>query len=125
MAVTIANVSHPNQDVWEGEFLGQKARVIDVTFDDSYANSTGEVVTAATLGLQAIYGVFVLQNAFTSNTADLGGLVIPVVKADRTEVALRLYGFTEDAGSTWQGLNEAADTTNLSTYSCRICVIGA
>lgn len=124
MALTVANVSHPNQNVWEGEFLGQKARVIDVTFDNSYPNATGEVITAASLGFQQIYGCLVLQHGYSGTTTDLGVVVLPVVASSKANVALRVLGFDEDGGTNWEGLQEAADTTDLSAYSCRICVIG-
>lgn len=122
MPVTVANVSHPNQNTWEGEFLGQKARVIDVTFDSSYDNTNGEVITAASLGLQSIYGVFPLTQAYKA-ASDLASVVVPVVNAAQTQVALRV--FEADGGATGQApLDEAANTTDYSNYVVRLCVLG-
>ena len=123
MAVTVANVSHPNQDVWEGEFLGQKARVIDVTFDSSYDNTNGEAVSAATLGLQGIYGVFVLADGWSGSTTDTLAVVRPVINSTRDSVALRAFRYDgASAGKAY--LEEVANAVDMSAFSVRLCVIG-
>lgn len=123
MAVTIANVSHPNQDVWEGEFLGQKARVIDVTFDSSYDNTNGEAISAATLGMQSIYGVFVLADGWSGTSTDLLVVTRPVINSTKDSVALRAFQANGGAAGL-ASLGEVANATDLSAYTVRLCVIG-
>lgn len=124
MAVTLANVTHPNQNTWEGEFLGQKCKVMDVTFDASYDNTNGEAVTAAQLGYQNIYGAFTMSNAWSGTTTDFAAVVVPVVNSARTSVALRCFQ-ANGAATGKESLNEVADTVDLSTYTARVVFIGA
>jgi hypothetical protein len=123
MAVSIANVTHPNQNVWEGEFLGQKARVIDVTFDSSYDNANGEAISASTLGLQSIYGVFVMAHGYSGTSTDLTVVVTPVINSAKTSVALRCFQANGGAAGL-ASLGEVANAADLSSYTARIVVIG-
>lgn len=124
MAVTIANVSHPNQDVWEGEFLGQKARVIDVTFDNSYDNTNGEQITAATLGLQGIYGAFVIAEAWSGTTTDTAVITRPVINSTKDTLSLRAFYYDSTSVTGKQAFEEVGNAVNLSAFTVRLCVIG-
>tara|TARA_R110000868_G_scaffold222680_2_gene474537 strand:+ start:646 stop:1020 length:375 start_codon:yes stop_codon:yes gene_type:complete len=124
MAVSLANVTHPNQNTWEGEFLGQKCKVMDVTFDASYDNTNGEVVTAGQLGYQNIYGAFPMSQAWSGTSTDFAAVVVPVVNSARTSVALRCFQ-ANGAAAAKESLNEVANAVDLSTYSVRMVFIGA
>ena len=124
MAVSIANVSHPNQNVWEGEFLGYKAKVVDVTFDNSYDNTNGEAVTAASLGYQQIYGAMVLADAWSGSSTDLAVLVRPVINSAQNSCALRAFRY-DGANAGKASLEEVANAVDLSTYTARIVFIGS
>jgi hypothetical protein len=124
MAVTVTNVTHPNQNVWEGEFLGQKCKVVDVTFDSSYDNANGEAVTAAQLGYQSLYGAFPMSQAWSGTTTDLAVVVVPVVNSARTSVALRAFRY-DGANAGKASLEEVANAVDLSTYTVRMVFIGA
>jgi hypothetical protein len=124
MAVSIANVAHPNQNVWEGEFLGYKAKVVDVTFDSSYDNTNGEAVTAASLGYQQIYGAIVLADAWSGSTTDLAVLIRPVINTAQTSCALRAFRY-DGANAGKASLEEVANAVDLSTYTTRIVFIGS
>ena len=124
MAVTIANVTHPNQNVWEGEFLGQKCKVVDVTFDSSYDSPSGEIVTAAQLGYQSIYGAFPMSQGWSGITTKLAVVIVPVVGAARTFVSLRAFRY-DGANAGKASREEVANSVDLSTYTVRMVFIGA
>ena len=124
MAVTVANVSHPNQNVWEGSFLGMKAKVVDVTFDNSYDNTNGEAVTAAQLGYQQIYGAIVLADAWSGTTTDFVVLIRPVVNSTQTSCALRAFRY-DGASAGKAAFEEVGNTFDLSTYTARVVFIGS
>jgi hypothetical protein len=124
MPVTVTNVSHPNQTVWEGEFLGQKCKVVDVTFDSSYDNTNGEAVTAAQLGYQNIYGAFPMSQAWSGITTDLVVVVVPIVNSTRTSAALRAFRY-DGASAGKASFEEVANAVDLSTYTVRMVFIGA
>lgn len=124
MAVSVANVTHPNQNVWEGEFLGQKCKVMDVTFDNSYDNANGEAVTAAQLGYQNLYGAFPMAHGWSGSTTDLAFVVVPVVNSARTSIALRAFQ-ANGAAAGLASLGEVANAADLSTYTVRMVFIGA
>ena len=125
MAFTVTNVTHPNQNVWEGEFLGQKAKVVDLTWDNAYDNTNGEVLTAATLGYQQIYGAFLMAAPWSGTTTDLSIICVPVINAARTQVSFRAFRY--DGASAGKAAFEEFVTTglDLSAYTMRVCIIGS
>jgi hypothetical protein len=124
MPVSIANVSHPNQTVWEGTFLGYKCKVVDVTFDNSYDNTNGETFTAASVGYSNIYGVIVLADAWSGTSTDLAVLVRPVINTAQTQASLRVFRY-DGANAGKASLEEVANAVDLSTYTTRIAIIGS
>ncbi len=118
MPVTLAEVATPNtplsQDVW----FGMKARLLDVTFDNSYLTG-GEILTAAQLGWDTIQ--FVLCDG-ARGAAGVGLVnVIAVPNAARTQVALQAY---ETAGTVDLAHKEVSSAQDLSTYTARMIVFG-
>lgn len=123
MAVTVAQVTHVNGGVWFGDFLGYKAQVVDVTFDASYDNTNGEVINASDVGFDTIVGAIVLVHPYDSAN-DLASVVVPVVPAAQTSVALRI--FEADGSAAGQApLDESANTTDYSAYTARVVILGA
>lgn len=122
MALTIANVTHPNQIMTEFDFGPWRARMIDVTFDSSYL-TTGEVLTAANLGWQQIHGALVIQHATnrgSSSTAMTPVVVIP--NTTRTQVTIQAY---ETAAATDTPFKEVTSAQDQSAYVCRLLVFGS
>jgi len=118
MAVTLAEVSIPNYSPVQGDFLGMKARLMDVTFDNSYLTG-GEVVTAAQLGWDQI------QMVFCDGARGAAGVslvnVIAVPNAARTQVALQAY---ETAGTVDLAHKEVSSAQDLSTFTARVLFLG-
>lgn len=121
MALTIANVSHPNQQVTEWPFGPFKCRLINVTFDNSYL-TTGEVLTAATLGWNQIHGAIALDGGITTSTGTVMANIVARPNAARTQIAFQAY---ETAGTVDTAHKEVTSATDLSTYSGRFLIIGS
>lgn len=120
MAATITPVSHPNQNSWEGEFLGYKAKVIDVTFDASYSTG-GYTVTPAKLGWDTIHGAFALGAAQVSD----GLTAMPVsfvITPGGSSVRVIPY---VNSSTNLAVSPQPASSTDVSTYSVRMVVIGS
>lgn len=118
MAVTVANVAHPNTNVWEGDLLGLKARIVDVTFDAAYL-TTGELLTADALGWDVIHGVIPMTLA-TNTAGTLSYAVQGRPNAARSQIALQLYAGPDLLGA----LPEVASAADASTYTARLLVLG-
>lgn len=93
----------------------KKMKVYDVTFDSSYATA-GESLTAADVKLKKIEQLIVHGPAAAAAGTDA---VFP--KYDYTNS--KLQAFWGNAG-TASVAPEVTSTTDLSTYICRITVIG-
>lgn len=124
MALTIAQVSHPNSASTEFPFGPFKARILDVTFDSSYDNANGESLTAASLGWVTIEGAFVLADAWSGTSTDLLSPVRPVATAGGSSVTFRTFEYNGAAAGLAR-LQEVANTVDLSTYTMRVCVFGS
>jgi hypothetical protein len=124
MAVTNAKVSHPNQQETAFPVGMFKGVIRQITFDSSYP-TTGEVVTAASLGFQKIDFSFVEGGSFAHNaagTASVGVKVVP--NAARTQVTLFLYRY-DGASAGKASFEEAANAFDASTFSTRIMFLGS
>jgi hypothetical protein len=118
MALTLTAVTHPNTTAWEGDFLGLKARVYDVTFDSSYP-TTGEDLTADELGWDQIHGIIPLTQATTS-TGTTALIVQGVVNTARDTVALFLY----ESATAGTPVAEITNGDNVSTFTARMVILG-
>lgn len=113
MALTIENIDATSEDVWGRH----KVRLVTVTFDDSYAASTGESLTPASVGLAEI--------VFVSVSPDAAGLAGAVVQVDYTAQTLEVFGVEQDAdAATTEPLDAEDDTEDLSTLVVRLLVVG-
>lgn len=121
MALTIAQVGNPNSAATEFPLGPFKARLIDVTFDNSYL-TTGEVLTAADLGWNTIHGAVVVEHA--QNRASSGTLSVYLTirpNTARTQVTVQAY---ETAGTVDTSHKEVTSGADLSTYTGRLLVFG-
>lgn len=121
MPLTIAEVANPNAGQTVTELFGLKAKMVDVTFDNSYL-ATGELLTAAALGWDSVQGAIVVQGA--SNAA--GTLFSPlVIKANAAQTQLTLQLERYDGASVGKAfLEEVANAVDASAFSARIIVLG-
>lgn len=118
MALTVAEVVHPNAASTHVSFPPFKAKIVDVTFDSSYL-TTGEIMTAASQGFTILLGAITLTHP--TNTA--GTLGMPcVVRASATGSQLAFQPL-ESAGD-GDALDEAGSTNNLSTFTGRFMILG-
>lgn len=121
MAVTLANVSTPNQTYVQGEILGLKAVLMDVTFDNSYATA-GESVTASQLNLNTIEYIFPFVAKNAAGTAVLPGIGYPS-GAGKLSALLQLYRY-DGASAGKASLEEAAAAFDASLFTARVLVLG-
>ena len=120
MPVTVAQVTHPNQTVTQFPFGPWQARLVDITFDASYL-TTGEPLSAVTLGVNQVHGAIVIYDA--KNAA--GTLALPVLivpNANRTSLTLQLLRY-DGAAAGKASLEEAANAFDASLFTMRVCLI--
>lgn len=131
MATTVHQVKHVNGGVWEGDFLGYRARVVDVSFDAAgYNHDTGEVLTPKQLGWDTIEAIIVLEHPWDVFNHDTLMLVpesfTPALEGRAGEWALRLYASHDtDTYIGFQHNPEVPDTYDVQNLGARIVVIGA
>lgn len=118
MALTLTPVTTPNQSTLEGSMMGLKFKVFDVTFDSSYL-TTGEVVTAASLGWDTIQ--FVMCEDAVNAAGTLAHGVVARPNSTRTQVAVQAY---ETAATVDTPHKEATSAADLSTYTARLVFLG-
>lgn len=118
MALTFVEVATPNTAITADVMFGLKARIVDVTFDNSYL-TTGEVLTAAQLGWDTIQ--FVWAEAAVNPAGTLAHNVVARPNAARTQVAIQAY---ETAATVDTPNKEATSAADLSTYTVRMVVFG-
>lgn len=123
MAFTIANVSSPNALQLEGELLGMKARVVDLTFDSSYDNTNGEVLNASDLGWNLIFGIIWIRMPYDS-TNKLAFTAEGIPNAAQTSLSIRAQEYNGAAAGLAR-LQDVGNATNLSTFTGRAIVVGA
>ena len=121
MALTNTEVTHPNSQSTEFPFGPFKAKIMTVTFDNSYL-TTGEVVTAAQLGWDQVHFALAIDGGIANAAGTLSAFVITKVNAARTQVAL--VG-QETAGTVDTAFKEINSGDNLSTYSGRFMFVGS
>lgn len=120
MALTVANVSTPNSEIHEGQFLGLRGRIVDITFDSSYLTG-GEVLTAATMGWTYLFGAVPLTHP--TNTA--GTVMAPAVVKKNTAGSQLTFQLAEGAATADDNpLKEVGSTQDMSTYTGRFVVLG-
>lgn len=119
MALTVANVSTPNSEIHEAQFLSLRARVVDITFDSQYL-TTGEVLNATDLGWTYLFGAVTLADpSNAAGTASVGC----VVKKNTAGSALTFQA-QETAGTVDLAFKEVSSNQDLSTYTGRFVVLG-
>jgi hypothetical protein len=96
----------------------QRSITSSVTFDSSYPTG-GEAVTAANFGLSVIDDVIVHGPAMNTDVTR----AVPVSFKSSTS-KLVAYGYDGDDTGAVAGLKEIPNTTDLSTYTVRITVLG-
>ncbi len=111
MALTLAKVAGRPTDFKDGD---KSRKVRTVTFDSSYLTA-GESLTAADVGLRVITEV-IPHGAFRNT----GGTLGITVSYDYANSKLLAYW----SNSTTAALPEVTSTTNLSTYSGRLTILG-
>lgn len=122
MALTLANVSHPNQMMSEFNLGPWKARVVRITFDSSYL-TTGEVLAASALGWSNVIGAMPLTGV--SNVSASGTAAVPVVvrpNAAQTSLTFQAY---ETAAAVDTVLKEVTSAQDLSTFVGDFIVLGS
>lgn len=121
MAVTLAEVSTPNSQQSYGEFLGFKAKIVQITLDSSQLDG-GEPLTAAQLGWDQVYGAIVLSQFAVAN----GDTHVPVViKNNAANTQLTIQAYRYNGASAGVAFLEEAPAADLSTYSGKLIVLGA
>lgn len=120
MAVTIAEVAHPNAAQTEFPFGIYKARIIDVTFDASYV-TTGEPLTAASLGWNGV--VYSFPSLAMNAAGTLGMPVYAEANATQSQLTLQLLRY-DGASAGKASLEEAANAFDASLFTARLLVIG-
>lgn len=119
MALTIAEVSNPNSGQSVTEFFGLKAKMIDITFDNSYL-TTGEVLTAAALGWDSVQGaITVWDPALADGTLSVSTVVKP--NTARTQLTFQAQ---ETAATVDTSFKEVTSTADLSLYTGRFIILG-
>lgn len=117
MAATVTQVGSPMRRQTRGEILGMSGVIVDVAGDAAY-DDDGYAITASSLGLRTIVGAVVLEDWRESTNEnfypascrrDTAGTSLYVQALESTAAASPLA----DAGA-----------DNLSTYTCRLLVIG-
>ena len=120
MAVTLTPYTHPNQTTTEFAFGPWRARMYTVTFDSSYDNTNGEVVTAATLGVDQVHGILTVVPPYDDGN-DLAFQLVGVPNSTRSQIALRAFVFDGSAAGQ-QAMEEATNTTDLSNFDKGVVV---
>lgn len=118
MALTFVEVATPNTSITADVMFGLKARIVDVTFDNSYL-TTGEVLTAAQLGWDTIQ--FAWCEMAVNAAGTLGVNVCARPNTARTQIAIQTY---ETAGTVDTSHKEVTSAADLSTYTVRMVVFG-
>ncbi len=113
MALTVTAVTPKSETAFV--VSNKDVRHFTITFDSSYPTA-GEPLTAADLGCKVVFAV-IPCGAFRNTDATLG----IVVSYDHANS--KLVAYWGNAGSV-SGMPEVASTTDLSTYSGRVLVIG-
>lgn len=122
MALTLAQIARPNSVISEFQFGEFKCRVLDVTFDASYP-TTGEIITAASLGWNYLYGNLG-GSPIAMNAA--GTLAMPVwIKPNTSgsQVTLQLMRY-DGASAGKASLEEAANAFDASLFTVRVYLLG-
>lgn len=123
MAFTITQIANPNSKMTEFPLGPWKVRVMDLTFDNSYDNTNGEVLTAASLGWNTIEGAMVLGEPWSGTTTDFAVVARPVATAGGTSISFRAFRY-DGANAGKASLEEVANAVDLSTYTMRVMVMG-
>lgn len=121
MAVTVANVSTPNQTYVQGEVLGLKAVLVDITFDSSYVTA-GEAVTATQVNLNTIEYVFPTFVKNAAGTASMLCFGYPS-GAGKLSALLQLQRY-DGASAGKANFEEAANAFDASAFTGRFLILG-
>ena len=121
MAVSVAQITNPNSILTEMHLGHMRARIVDITFDSSYL-TTGEPLTAASLGWTYFFGgVVIIHPKNATGTALLPVAVVP--NSTGSQVALQIYRY-DGASAGKANLEEAANAFDASTFTARVMLLG-
>lgn len=124
-AVSYTNDSNPNQQILEGEFLGMKARVINVTFAASYT-AAGDTLTAAALGWSQVYGFIPLTSVAAPSGQATAASFGCTVNAAKTTLSFQLYNENDAAAYAQRPRQATAQAaSNNATFVVRGIVLGS
>lgn len=119
MALTIADVTHPNSQSTAFPFGPFKAVVKTITFDSSYL-TTGEVLNASDLGWNQVHGAIAISGVGNADgTLSLG----TVVRANTAKTALAFQA-QETAGTVDTPHKELTSATDISAYYGTFLIFG-
>lgn len=120
MGLTVAQVSTPNTQVTEAEFLGFKARLVTITFDSSYLTG-GEVLLASDMGWSNVVGA--IQVSGVGDTTGVASVGV-VVRANSAQTQLTFQA-QETAAAVDTAFKEVTSAQNLATYSGTFIILGS
>lgn len=120
MGLTVASVANPqgkNTDFTIGPF---KARVVNITFDNSYL-TTGEVLTKQMMGWAYLFGAIQLTSGVKNAAGTLSNNVVIQRNASGSQLA---FIAQETAGVVDTPFKEVNSGDNLSAYSGEFLILG-
>jgi hypothetical protein len=121
MALTVTDIATPNAAATEFPLGIFKAKLVDVTFDNSYP-TTGEVLTAASRSWIQIFGAIpVTPPTNAAGTASMG--LVVKKNATNTQLTLQLQG-VDGAAAGKANLEEKANAFDASTFTTRLLLLG-
>lgn len=119
MALTLAEIKHPNSSSTDFSFPPFRGKLMDVTFDNAYL-TTGEVITAAQLGwVYAFGGLVMIAPSNAAGTLSLDLLVKPVANGTSLKLVAQETGAAVDGP-----FKEVTTGQDISVYTARILFLG-
>lgn len=122
MPLTMTNVSNPQASITEFPLGPFKGRIVDLSLvgDTSYLTG-GEVLTAAALGWNVIFGAIPVSGGFATSTGALSADTIVKPNAAQTQLTFQLQ---ETAATVDTPTKEVSSGQDMSAYSGRYLVLG-
>lgn len=120
MALTLAQVANPQSAITEFPFGPFKVRVMDLTFDNSYLTG-GEVLTAAQLGWNQVWGALEMVNA-SNSTGTVASFTVVKANSALSQLTFQLYEGAATAND--NPLKEWTSAQDASTYTGRYLIFG-
>ena len=120
MGLTVAQVSNPMGSLTEFPIGPFKGRIVNITFDNQYL-TTGEVLTAASLGWNVLFGAIQITGGAALANGTLSVDCIVRSNAAQTQLTFQAQ---ETAGTVDTPQKEVTSNQDLSLYSGRWLVLG-